>query len=79
MERSEWRAPPRVRFPNGRWELALAHALYRERSGRIEFALPYSPAHSWQLSELFCFARAERIGAEVYIIYAFNEKKAPIF
>lgn len=79
MERSEWRASPRVRFPNGRWELMLAHALHRERAGRLEFALPYSPVRPWQLAELFCFARAERIGDEVYIIYAFDEKKAPIF
>ena len=40
MEHSEWRASPRVRFPNGRWELTLACALHRERAGRLEFALP---------------------------------------
>lgn len=79
MEHSEWRASPRSRFPNGRWELTLAPALYRGRTGRLEFALPWSPARPWPLTELFCFARAEHIGAEVYIIYAFDEKKAPIF
>ena len=79
MEHSEWRAAPRLRFPCGRWELTLSRALCRESTGRLEFALPYSSARPWPLTELFCFARAERIGTEIYIIYAFDEKKAPIF
>lgn len=68
-----------VRFPSARWELMLARALRRETAERTEFALPYAPARPWPLTELFCFARLERIGEMCYIIYAFDRKGAPIF
>ena len=74
-----WRRGAPLRFPNARWELAFSCALRRENGGRLELALPYSPARPWPLPELFCFARVEQIGAQPYIIYAFDEKKAPIF
>lgn len=51
----------------------------RENGGRLELALPYSPARPWPLPELFCFARVEEIGGEPHIIYAFDRRKAPIF
>lgn len=79
MERSEWHIGTPVRFASGRWELCLSRALRRERDGRSEFALPWSAAAPWPLTELFCFARAEEIGGRLHIIYAFDEKRGPIF
>ena len=68
-----------MRFPSARWELTFSRALRRENGGRLELALPYSPARPWPLPELFCFARVEEIGGEPHIIYAFDRRKAPIF
>ena len=78
-DQAVWRRGAPVRFPSARWELTFSRALRRENGGRLELALPYSPARPWPLPELFCFARVEQIGAQPYIIYAFDEKKAPIF
>ena len=58
-----WRRGAPVRFPSARWELTFSRALRRENGGRLELALPYSPARPWPLPELFCFARVEEIGA----------------
>lgn len=77
--RGVWQRGTAARFSMGRWELAFSHALRREAHGRAEYALPYSPAQPWPLPELFCFARVQTIGGQEYIIYAFDEKKAPIF
>ena len=74
-----WRRGGAARFPSGRWELALSRALRRETHGRVEFALPYSPARPWPLPELFCFARLVEMGGEAYVVYAFDEQKNPIF
>lgn len=79
MERGEWRAGTPARFANGRWELTLSRALRREERGRSEFALPWSAARPWPLTELFCFAHTEEINGRLHIIYAFDEKKYPIF
>lgn len=68
-----------LHFPSARWELTFSRALRRETDARTELALPYSPARPWPLPELFCFARLERIGAQRYIIYAFDRAKAPTF
>lgn len=70
-------APPRL--ASARWELALARALRCETAERTEFAVAYSPARPWPLPELFCFARCECLGAERYIIYAFDQNGDPIF
>ena len=78
-DQAVWRRDAPVRFPSARWELTFSRALRRENGGRLEFALPYSPARPWPLPELFCFARLERIGGELHIIYAFDRRKAPIF
>ena len=78
-DQTVWRRGAPVRFPSVRWELTFSRALRRERGGRLELALPYSPAQPWPLPELFCFARLESIGGEFYIIYAFDRKEDPIF
>ena len=77
--RGVWQKGAAARFSTGRWELAFSRALRREERGRTEYALPYSPAQPWPLPELFCFARMQSIGERHYIIYAFDEKKTPIF
>ena len=74
-----WRRSSAVRFPAGRWEIALSGALQREKYGRLEFALPYSPTCPWPLTELVCFARVEKLDGQTYIIYAFDGGKNPIF
>lgn len=74
-----WRRGASVRFPNARWELAFSRALHRESGGRLELALPYSPARPWPLPELFCFARVEEIGGAPHVVYAFDDRKRPIF
>ena len=74
-----WRHRSPVRYPRARCELTFSRALRRENGGRLELALPYSPARPWPLPELFCFARVEEIGGEPHIIYAFDRRKAPIF
>ena len=78
-EQAVWRRGAPVRFPSARWERPFSRALRRENGGRVELALPYSPARPWPLPELFCFARVEEIGGEPHIIYAFDRRKAPIF
>lgn len=67
------------RLASARWDLTLTRALRRETDTRTEFAVAYSPARPWPLPELFCFARYERLGAECYIIYAFDRNGDPIF
>ena len=78
-DQAVWRRGAPVRFPSARWELTFSRALRRENGGRLELALPYSPARPWPLPELFCFARVEEIGGELHILYAFDRRKAPIF
>ena len=43
-EQAVWRRGAPVRFPSARWELTFSRALRRENGGRLELALPYSPA-----------------------------------
>lgn len=79
-EAGGWRRGSGVRFPAGRWELALTDAMRREKSGgRLEFALPYSPLRPWPLTELVCFAHVESLDGQPYIIYAFDGGKNPVF
>ena len=63
-DQAVWRRGAPVRFPSARWELTFSRALRRENGGRLELALPYSPARPWPLPELFCFARAGGASAE---------------
>ena len=81
MERdmTGWHRGEGLRFPIGRWELMLSGALMRQMGARREFALAYDGTVPFPLTELFCFARWERIGGRQYIIYAFDEKNTPIF
>ena len=74
-----WHRGEGLRFPIGRWELMLSGALMRQTGARREFALVYDGTVPFPLTELFCFARWERIGGRQYIIYAFDEKNTPIF
>ena len=79
-EMERWKSGGAAHFPNGRWEMAFSHALRRGAGGgKTEFALPYSPRAPWPLTELFCFAHVCEIGTELYIVYAFDEKKRPVF
>ena len=74
-----WHRGEGLRFPIGRWELMLSGALMRQTGTWREFALAYDGTVPFPLTELFCFARWERIGGRQYIIYAFDEKNTPIF
>ena len=46
-DQAVWRRGAPVRFPSARWELTFSRALRRENGGRLELALPYSPARPW--------------------------------
>ena len=63
----------------GQWCLLLADGMGSGEAARREFALAYDGTVPFPLTELFCFARWERIGGRQYIIYAFDEKNTPIF
>ena len=78
-DQAVWRRGAPVRCPSARWERTLSRALRRENGGRLELALPYSPARPWPLPELFCFARVEEIGGELHMLYACDRRMATIF
>lgn len=74
-----WTKGTEVRFKNARWETALRGALFCREGERLLFALPFSPQHPFPLPELMCFARLDEVCGENRIIYAFDERKTPIF
>ena len=68
-DQAVWRRGAPVRFPSARWELTFSRALRRENGGRLELALPYSPARPWPLPELYVYHFAKdcaTIKLEVY-------------
>lgn len=63
-DQAVWRRGAPVRFPSARWELTFSRAPGgRENGGRLELALPYSPARPWR-SRSCSASRAWRRSAE---------------
>ena len=76
-DQAVWRRGAPVRFPSARWELTFSRALRRENGGRLELALPYSPARPWPLPELFCFAAVGRLAGVTRVFYGFSGSWTP--
>ena len=73
-DQAVWRRGAPVRFPSARWELTFSRALRRENGGRLELALPYSPARPWPIPELFCFASV----GQGRVTYLFDGEGRPV-
>ena len=53
-------------------------ALWRERRGHGQLAVPFDSRRPFPLPALFCFARVDRIGGELYAVFTFDAGGSPV-
>jgi len=52
-------------------------ALYCRERGELRLALPFDPQEPFLLTQMFCFARVERIGDRQYAVFSFDKEELP--